>query len=646
MLRSFALVFACVSCPPAQEPATASSANDVRGSAIGEVRDATGKPWLGAEVVLLSRPLPHDSDAGEVDRVVARVDERGRFRASILRGRPYTVWAWGDATASGRPASAVADRVFVQQPIVLQQERVLPLRDVVLDHRERWEGFTFRVRVVDGTWNRYVHWLDVVDGRARLPWLVAASAQIDVLAVREGVEHPLPRATVVAKAGDVAIELPEQKRATCFAMDEGDTPLANAPIFRSHGDVLYRVGTTDAEGRFSLVFGEATPQRRMTTLVHAAHGAMGVFGRVGDYAGDAKFKAPAGAQPDDLLCRIRGGKTVYARFVDAHGKPMPDLEVWHSGLATSRPMPSSALHKPWFTTSRTDRDGVVRLAGPPAPSATVRVDAHALLRERDLAALPPAWRQGLAPVMFAPLVAATGKGTKDDPLVVTPASLCPVEFTFVGAGGTPASNAEVGLGAQIPNGITVWWPRRNGCGAICDERGRLRVLVPAARHIGISATADMSLLIRAFETTPGRIDAGPASVTLQLPAPTGIRGRLLDADGTPLTEEKVVAMFGTDNTPAEWDYATDPESALVNSKGNALRILLPESARGRLMLTSLIGWPVPTDAEGRFALPLPPVRIPSMQVYRQPDDGFIMDSRVLEWTGAPIDDFELKVRRF
>ena len=642
MLRLSIVVFACVTWSLAQEPATAGAANDLRGSAIGEVRDANGKPWLGAEVVLLSRPLPHDAYAGEVDRVVAKLDERGRFRASILRGRPYTVWAWGDATASGRPASAVADRVFVQQPVVLQQERVLPVRDVVLEHRERWDGFTFRVRVVDGTWNRDVHWLDVVDGRARLPWLVGSSSCIEVFAVRDGVEHPLTRVSAVANAGDVAIEVPEHKRTTCFAMDESNTPLANAPIFRSHGDVLYRVGTTDAEGRFSLDLGEDTQPYRMTTLVQAADGGMEVFGRVGDYARMKDFNAPTGAQPDDLVCRGRGGKTAHARFVDAHGKPLPDLEVWHSGVATSR-LRLPGAHAPWFTTLRTDRDGLVRLAG--AQPGNTRVDAHVLLRERDLAALPPAWRQGLAPVLFAPLLAATGQGTKDDPFVVSPATLCPVEFTFVRDGGTPASNVEVAL-TVIQEGATGTWPRRNGRGAICDERGRLRLLVPAARHVGISATADMSLLIRAFETTPGRSDAGPAAVTLQLPAPTGIRGCLVDA-GKP-TEGEVVASGGSPNTPVAWNYATDPVSALVDAKGNALRILLPESPRERLMLTTLIGQPVQADAEGRFALPLPPVPIPGMMLIGRralgPANGTALSCREVAWTGAAVDDFELRIR--
>jgi hypothetical protein len=62
---------ASVSALAAQAPAPDAS---LRGQAIGEVRTADGKPWLDAEVVLRSRPLPADSCAGEEDRVVAKVD--------------------------------------------------------------------------------------------------------------------------------------------------------------------------------------------------------------------------------------------------------------------------------------------------------------------------------------------------------------------------------------------------------------------------------------------------------------------------------------------------------------------------------------------------------------------------------------------
>src|SRR5262245_46226815 len=111
--RLIALALAATWLPAQADRGEATAA--LRGPAIGEVRDAGGRPWVSAEVVLRSRPLPGDAEAGECDEVTAKVDERGRFRADILRGRPYSAWAWTAPEADGRRASDVVEHVFVQQ---------------------------------------------------------------------------------------------------------------------------------------------------------------------------------------------------------------------------------------------------------------------------------------------------------------------------------------------------------------------------------------------------------------------------------------------------------------------------------------------------------------------------------------------------
>jgi hypothetical protein len=83
---------------------------DLRGRVFGEVRDQKGEPWRDAEVVLISRPLPENPDVGEEDRVVATTDANGRFGVEVLRGRPYTVLAWGKVEEGGRRVSRVARR--------------------------------------------------------------------------------------------------------------------------------------------------------------------------------------------------------------------------------------------------------------------------------------------------------------------------------------------------------------------------------------------------------------------------------------------------------------------------------------------------------------------------------------------------------
>src|SRR5262249_28113233 len=156
----------------------------LRGPAIGEVRDAAGKPWVAAVVVLRSRPLPNDAEAGECDEVTAKVDEHGRFHAAVLRGRPYSAWAWAAPEANGRRVSEVVELVFAQRAIVLQESRVLKQRHTVLEQTQRWPDAKFALRVVDQTHNRGVSWVDVCDGKAALPWLVGGDANVELFAMQ------------------------------------------------------------------------------------------------------------------------------------------------------------------------------------------------------------------------------------------------------------------------------------------------------------------------------------------------------------------------------------------------------------------------------------------------------------------------------
>ena len=83
----------------ASVPAQAARADLPRGKALGELRNKDGKPWVGVKVFLVSWPVPDNLRIGSPDTVTTRTDERGRFRAQIIEGRAYMVWA------QSRPAS-------------------------------------------------------------------------------------------------------------------------------------------------------------------------------------------------------------------------------------------------------------------------------------------------------------------------------------------------------------------------------------------------------------------------------------------------------------------------------------------------------------------------------------------------------------
>jgi hypothetical protein len=622
---------ACLSLLQAQE----SSATG-RGLAVGEVRLADGRPWVGAEVVLLARPLGRATEV-DADRVVATVDERGRFRAPILRGRPYSAWAWGPATATGRPASAVCEQVFVQQPIVLRHERDLPARDLVLDHLDRWPEAKFQLRVIDELDNLDVHTLEVQDGRVRLPWLVGPQATVELFVVDGTNLHPLQRTMVASSQLGPRLVVPERVRVTCFARSTDETPLVGARIHRHLGQTMHFVGITDAAGTLTLDTGN-DEGIGIQTLVEGSDGRMGVFLSIADVRRMGQVELPAGVEPRDLWCRVDPGRMLHARFVTADGTPLAGADIVQSGMATNSPTPASRSYHGWHRTRRTDATGTIAL-----PGRTDHVGANLLLRERDLPALPAPWRPGLCPVVFAPLSVATGTGTPEDPMVVDLKRMCPIELTFTGPGATPVASVDVIL-CTLGTTLASYWPAGHDR-ARSDERGRVRILVPAGQPIGIAATHGMSLLIRAFVTTPGDPTAGPATATFALPAPTGIRGRLLGKDGQPMADRMVYASLGTSNHPALWNWLDEPESKLARGSGNTLRVLLPEDESSQRILTSLIGIPVPTDANGCFALPLPPVAVPRLLLFQgERDARSLFDKFEVTWRGEAIDDLEWTVR--
>jgi hypothetical protein len=626
MLRPFAVVLVAAASSFAQEPA------ELRAHALGEVRDAGGAPWVGAEVVLLSRPIPDDPDCGEADRVVVVTGERGRFRAPVLRGRPYSAWAWGAATAAGRPATAVAENVFAQQPVVLQQCRLLAPRRVTIEHADRWPGRTLHLRVVDELGNRDVHLVGCAHGRAELPPLVAANASIEVLARREGRDVPLCRVELPAERRELTVALPERRSVRCWAVSAADAPIASATVMVRLCTRLHVAGTTGAGGALALDLPErGANDPALAVFVDADGFAPGIC-----VTHDPKhrFEPPPGCEPGDLFCRVDARPREVVRVVGGDGAPLVGARWLEQASAMNRPMRGGGSHGTWKRESAADRTGTAAFAR--------HGRLGLLLRDQDLAALPAPWRAGMHPTVTAPLAAATGDGTADKPVLVDLRQLCPIELTFTDAGGTPMRGVRVAV-------CTVQDERRHGGWTahgrpLTDERGHVRMLVPAAHRLGLAAVSGMRLFVRTIETGPSRADAGPATATFVMPPELGITGRVLDAAGEPLPGRFVHASFGTDNVPAAWSYEEQPAAVLADTGRNTMRVVLPTDRMELLLLTSLIGGEVTTDAEGRFRLPLPDARLAGLLLFqRRADATSMFGGKHVPWHGQSIDDVELRL---
>jgi len=611
----------------AQGPAPDAS---LRGQAIGEVRDAAGKPWLGAEVVLRSRPLPGDAEAGECDEVTAKVDERGRFHAAVLRGRPYSAWAWAAPDEHGRRASDVVELVFAQRAIVLQESRVLPRRRAVLEQTQRWPDAKFALRVVDQTGNRGVSWVDVCDGAAALPWLVGGDANVELFAIQGKLRVPLRRERLAADAGELRIEAPERHRTTCWVRNAG-TPCADCEMLYVLGDALFAAGRTDQGGKLELDVPAFEPHSSVFRLFARCEGiTVGLCSEIESNPRGPAPDLPSGAKPGDWFTNADSGSAASLHILGGDGLPLGGVEVWAAGMATQRPDRSSRGYDRWFGTLTTDANGDARVLGLTKQPPMV----HLLLPDRALATLPPAWRSGLAPVVFAPLVGATGTGTREAPYVVDPRRMCPLELRLTLPNGDPAALAEIALAVLHPRVDSPWAWNRDALHA--DQVGCVRILVPGDVHLGIRAVLGESMLIRGLATVGGHVDAGPAVVTLRLPPPTAVHGRLVDQTGAPIAGRLISPDFDTDK-PMEWRWHTEPSAAPDTQ--NRAHVLLPDDEHERLMLTSLIERSVPTDADGRFVVPLPADPLAGLLLFESaPDARPEFDPLQVRWTGETQDD--------
>lgn len=123
-----------------------------RAKALGEVRNKGGKAWAEAKVFLVSWPVSGNIHVGSADTLEIRTDERGRFRAQILEGRYYTVWAQGKPDPDGNlRVSNVAEQVIPQVPVLLKERKELVApQKVRIEGLDKWADHKpFRGRVVD-----------------------------------------------------------------------------------------------------------------------------------------------------------------------------------------------------------------------------------------------------------------------------------------------------------------------------------------------------------------------------------------------------------------------------------------------------------------------------------------------------------------
>ncbi|MHC4078289.1 MAG: peptidase associated/transthyretin-like domain-containing protein [Planctomycetota bacterium] len=500
-----------------------------RGKALGEVRGKDGKPWVGARVFLRSWPLPKNIRVGSPDVVETRTDERGRFRARILEGRQYTVWAQGQPDADGKVRlSNVVEQVVVQMPVILKaaQEPVAP-RKAMITGLDKWSDYhPFRVRLVDEIGNPRVLPVQVdKDGKCQVPVIIGKAGAVEVLAtgpqgdmflVRGRLLQALPEGDAEgdAEGGPEKINVsPPAKMGFAIWDITTKKPVAGAKIYQheSSSNQMCLLATTDKDGFAEAVVPESQ-RRGYNQFIAVAEGRAAAPCQQG--VSKNKVFAKVHEDKDQKVhyhAHLGAGRKVQGRVFLSPGRPAARMTLVLEGSAMHYQTKNSRNLATYVRVSRTDDEGRFELGSllreyPP----TLLV----LLEPKHVAKLPASWRAGMHPMALAPIDMAT-RMAKTKPVDIVLADLCPVELQVQTPQGIPAAGARVCLNV-LSEGIGS---RGRGATMTTDRRGRIRLLLPAAARLGLSIDTGDAFLLTCLETRAVAGDRNVAHLPIKLPPP-------------------------------------------------------------------------------------------------------------------------------
>lgn len=245
------------------QEATDCQARDARDVVSGRCRTAEGEPWANAEVRCFARPLGR-RDAGAADDVAVTSDARGRFRAKLLPGLAYSVWA---ISSQRELASAVVERVVAGSRVELVAGPAPRLRScrLVIDDREAWpRELEFRLVWMIG--NPRIDPLSERDGVLPLPAVPRADMRIECWSKSRHFLAWRELALGELRQKEVSWSPATRPRSEVVVRTEGGKALVGAtllvrPVFRTdrgnrsplepwnHERRWFPVASSDAEGR-------------------------------------------------------------------------------------------------------------------------------------------------------------------------------------------------------------------------------------------------------------------------------------------------------------------------------------------------------------------------------------------------------------
>lgn len=508
---------------------------------IGEVSARSGQPWPGAVVYLFSQAVPGVTQIYVTDLQRVTSNDRGRFRAQILAGRPYTAWAVSPQTDSepeGVRFTGFVESVFAGKPVRLHEAAQggrFPA--VMIEATKAWaeQGpLTFSAQTRSANiWSRELKLQE--GGKLVVPGSLGESARLEIRS-KAGI---LIAAVDLERDDDpttvMTVKLPAPRRVLIRTVEKGnDKPIAGATLFRKadyQTQDWRAIAKTEADGFAVVVLPAASAAIPTEVAIGPMRAAAATHSLAGSSSGTVRIpldrdidKVRKANEADCVIQLMPGHALTGTLMVD---ETRPASGAWLV-LYTSVPSsPTSWTHYREPMVFRTAEDGRFAIPG--------RHDscAHRLcvvLEDRFLAALET--RQAYPAHPLAWLSLAGDDRTRQ--LGTRRLDQLKARDLFVrNEDGSPVSCPDLLIGSpqlRVDRGIGPYYPLITSLG----RRGRARVfassfdqMVVVAAKGGVFAERDL----RKQDTNP--------RFEIVLPEATMITGKVTDSRGKPVANATV-----------------------------------------------------------------------------------------------------------
>ena len=461
----------------------AATQQPLREPAIGEVRDRDGKPWPGATVHFLHRAHPGIVEPTLTDAFDIVADARGRFRADVLAGRPYVIWATAPGEGGAFRCTEVAHPVVAGAPTILTEGEPRRVRTLQVSVDASWTTpLTIFARATLGQFALVQRLGTMNEPLVTPPWPLDAVT----IEAHEG-ERMVARVSVpltmsgaraddrVAADADLADRLAAPAevhlgvRTIRFIplQDAAAAPIADAIVQADDQPFARLLGTTDAAGKLELVTAGETNVPRMTVL-SASHA---------EFPFDSD-NVTADGKPAEAL-DLTPGSAMRGRLLIGEDKPLGGVPLILDGSIRNSDNGWWWGVNPRLLASAADGTFAVRGRLERFPlrlTAVLPTDVLAQLRGDHRT---PLWPQAI-------VVPETADPTKDVGDIRLD-RLAAVEVQLTAADGSPPGSLHVAVFPLYDAGEKRWPVR--ALLARTDRHGRLRVLAPRGLEVVVFAAA-------------------------------------------------------------------------------------------------------------------------------------------------------------